>query len=64
MSVNNIELRLNEMSLKEHTTAEKWGLQLKDLYQLALSFYKGTTHIIHYTPNYLFKYIYKIMFVF
>lgn len=41
MSVQNIELRLNEMSLKDNKTGEKWGMELKDLYFLALNFYKG-----------------------
>lgn len=41
MSVNNIELRLNEMSLKDNKTGEKWGMELMDLYRLALCFYKG-----------------------
>lgn len=45
MSVNNIELRLNEMSLNDNKTGEKWGLKLKDLYQLALNFYKGILNI-------------------
>lgn len=41
MSVNNIELRLNEMSLKDNQAGEKWGMELKDLYRLAIGFYKG-----------------------
>lgn len=52
MPVNNIELRLNEMSLKDNLTGEKWGLELKDLYLYALSFYKG----IFYPINYLNKF--------
>lgn len=49
MSVNNIELRLNEMSLKDNQSGDKWGMELKDLYRLALSFYKGGYFIVFFT---------------
>lgn len=44
---NNLEIKLNNLSLQENVIAinnedgEKWGLPLKELYRLGLSFYRG-----------------------
>lgn len=58
--MDNLDNRLQQITLNtnepQNNDGDKWGMPLKDLYRLAMTFYKGknTTQPIPFTENLIY----------